>query len=365
MGNILALTSKDRITPVPGLESISILCEQGKNSTATGVLLKNLGGPFLKMKKYPILSGIFTREGLRKLDIFMLDQGFMTKYKITFKIYPEKRDGMLFIIRVYDLPNYWEQLDKKESDDKLMEIRKIIKERGKEKNDMTVFSFWPDTITLKDNSHPLEFIDTFEIHRKEFEAKTILISVDKTEYNQNMYGFCPTFTHGYATINTNGICCEKNREFLNSGKKSYQCSNNCETITELVRYACSFLALDIKNVKHVLYPLRNEELKKHNDSGFLSGLKQSCRRLSLDGPECLAGLTPDDNLFLIKDPDSITPGIIGKEANFLAFASDISVLDTLMPCRNKDKDYFPKRNETVIFDTNSIKMNIYNQLHSF
>ena len=53
---------------------------------ASGLFLRDLGGPFEDMKDAPILSGIFTEEGLKRLDTFMMDIGFMTKYKMSIKV---------------------------------------------------------------------------------------------------------------------------------------------------------------------------------------------------------------------------------------------------------------------------------------
>jgi hypothetical protein len=58
---------------------------EGYDGSGVGILLRDLGGPFEMLKNVPILSGIFSMSGLKRLDRFMMDLGFTTKYKITFK----------------------------------------------------------------------------------------------------------------------------------------------------------------------------------------------------------------------------------------------------------------------------------------
>lgn len=77
MCRLLAITSDDFISPVVGIEGLNAMHE-GYDGSGVGLLLRDLGGPFKNMKDSPILSGIFSESGLKKLDNYMLDMGFTT-----------------------------------------------------------------------------------------------------------------------------------------------------------------------------------------------------------------------------------------------------------------------------------------------
>ena len=67
------------------LEALDVMRE-GHDCSGVGIFLRDLAGPFEDIKDAPILSGIFSDKGLRRLDTFMMDVGFMTKYKISIKV---------------------------------------------------------------------------------------------------------------------------------------------------------------------------------------------------------------------------------------------------------------------------------------
>ena len=50
--------------------------KEGHDGSGVGLFLTDLGGEFEKFKNEPILSGIFSNEGIKALDRFMIDPGF-------------------------------------------------------------------------------------------------------------------------------------------------------------------------------------------------------------------------------------------------------------------------------------------------
>ena len=85
MCRLFAITSDEPLSPMVAIESMEVMHE-GHDGSGVGLLLRDLSGPFEHMKDAPILSGIFSDSGLKRLDSFMMDIGFMTKYKISIKV---------------------------------------------------------------------------------------------------------------------------------------------------------------------------------------------------------------------------------------------------------------------------------------
>ena len=85
--------------------------------------MRDLGGPFEEMKNSPILSGIFTESGIRRLDEFMMNLGFMTKYKMSIKASKTPLPGTpkrdVYLVRAYEYPSDWEKYTWPEIQDRL------------------------------------------------------------------------------------------------------------------------------------------------------------------------------------------------------------------------------------------------------
>ena len=65
------------MSPMIAIEALDVMRE-GHDGSGCGLFLRDLGGPFEEIKDAPILSGIFSEKGLKRLDTFMMDLGFMT-----------------------------------------------------------------------------------------------------------------------------------------------------------------------------------------------------------------------------------------------------------------------------------------------
>jgi hypothetical protein len=85
MCRLFALTSDKPVSAMKAIEALDVMRE-GHDGSGVGLFLRDLGGPFENMKDAPIMSGIFSEKGLRRLDTFMMEIGFMTKYKLTIKV---------------------------------------------------------------------------------------------------------------------------------------------------------------------------------------------------------------------------------------------------------------------------------------
>ena len=355
MCRLIALTSEEPLSPMIALRALDVMRE-GHDGSGVGLLLRDLAGPFEKMKDAPILSGIFSEKGLKRLDRFMMDVGFMTKYRLSIKPPKTPPPGVpkrdVYLVRAYEYPEGWENLSSRELYSRLLILRLELQKMGEEKKDMIVFSFWPDTIMIKEIGEPLELAEHLNIDRMDIGARVIMAQGrQNTNYEINLYACHPFFIQGFSTM-TNGenTAFIPIREYLMSrgfqGYTGYQ--SDSEVFTHILHYTVSQLGLSIEAYKHVITPLQDEDLKKHPDYQFLKQLKHSCRKLITDGPNCVIGCLPDHSLFMAQDRKKLRPGVVGGREGLFCFCSEICGLDAAIPDRDKSKDFQPMHLDTVI-----------------
>ncbi len=355
MCRLLAITSKDPLSPMVAIEAMDVMRE-GHDGSGVGLLMRGLGGPFEDLKDAPILSGIFSEKGLRRLDTFMMDIGFMTKYKLSIKVPKTTPKGVprrdIYLIRAYEYPEEWENLSRTELQERLLIIRLQLREMGEEKKDMIVFSFWPDVIMLKEIGDPLEVARHLNLGRRELEARVIMAQGrQNTNYAIDLYACHPFFIQGFSTM-TNGenTAFIPIKEYLMSrgfhGYTGYQ--SDSEVFTHILHYTIAKLGLGIEAYKHIITPLQDHDQKNHPDERLLKQLKHSCRRLIIDGPNCVIGCLPDNSLFMVQDRKKLRPGVVGGKPGRFAFCSEICGLDYAIPDRDKSRDFQPMHLDTVM-----------------
>lgn len=368
MCRLFALTSQDPVSPMLAVKALDVM-KEGHDGSGVGLLLQDLGGPFEEMKDAPILSGIFSEEGIRRLDLFMMDQGFLTKYKISLKVPKKPVKGIprrdLYLIRAYELPEDWDNFEPDEISRRLMMILLKIREMGEEKKDMMVFSFWPDTIMIKEIGDPMQLAEYLGLDRKELNARIIMAQGrQNTNYAINLYACHPFFINGYCTM-TNGenTAFIPIKDFLSSrkfpGYMGYH--SDSEVFAHILHYSMVGLELGIDAYKHVITPLQEEDLQQHPDARFLSHLKQTCRPLIIDGPNCVIGTLPDHSLFMAQDRKKLRPGVVGGKPGMFGFSSEICGLDAVIPDRDKTKDIQPMHIDTAIVSPDRQEVSICRQ----
>ncbi|UCF95497.1 MAG: glutamate synthase, partial [Desulfobacterales bacterium] len=207
MCRLFAITSKSPLSPMVAMEALNVMRE-GHDGSGVGLFLRDLSGPFEDIKDAPILSGIFTEKGLRRLDSFMMEIGFMTKYKISIKVPKTPPPGVprrdIYLIRAYEYPEEWDGLSREELLARLLTIRLQLRAMGEEQNDMIVFSFWPDVIMIKEIGDPMEVARHLKLDRTDLYARVIMAQGrQNTNYGINLYACHPFFIQGFATM-TNG-----------------------------------------------------------------------------------------------------------------------------------------------------------------
>ena len=350
------------------VEALNVMRE-GHDGSGVGLFLRDLSGPFEEMKNAPILSGIFSDAGLKRLDTFMMDIGFMTKYKISIKIPKTTPPGVprrdVYLIRAYEYPEEWEDFSQAELYEQLLLIRLQLRAMGEEKQDMIVFSFWPDVIMIKEIGDPMIVAKHLQLDRKELYARVIMAQGrQNTNYAINLYACHPFFIQGFSTM-TNGenTAFVPIRSFLESrGFPGYIGYNSdSEVFTHILHYTVSNLGLGLESYKHVITPLQDEDLQEHPDARLLKNLRQTCRQLIIDGPNCVIGCIPDHSVFMVQDRKKLRPGVVGGKPGMFAFSSEICGLDAAIPDRDKSKDFQPMHLDTVIVGPDRQEVKICSQ----
>ena len=368
MCRLFAMTSEDPVSPMIALEAMDVMRE-GHDGSGVGLFLRDLGGPFEEIKDAPILSGIFSEKGLRRLDTFMMDIGFMTKYKITIKVPKNPPPGVpkrdIYLIRAYEYPEEWDDYTTDARYEKLLEIRLQLRAMGEERKDMIVFSFWPDVIMLKEIGDPLEVAHYLKLDRKELHARVIMAQGrQNTNYAINLYACHPFFIKGYCTM-TNGenTAFIPIKDFLSSrdipGYTGYQ--SDSEVFAHILHFSMEELGLGIDGYKHVITPLQRDALERHPNFEFLDHLKKTCRPLIIDGPNMVIGTLPDHSMFMVQDRKKLRPGVVGGKPGMFAFSSEICGLDAVIPDRDKTTDFQPMHLDTVTVSPERQEVNICRQ----
>ena len=368
MCRLFAITSVDPLSPIVAMNALDVMRE-GHDGSGVGLFLRDLGGPFEDLKEAPILSGIFSDKGLKRLDTFMMDIGFMTKYKISIKVPKTPPPGTprrdVYLIRAYEYPEEWEEFSREELYDRLVTIRLQLRAMGEEQNDMMVFSFWPDVIMIKEIGDPISVAQHLKLDRNELHARVIMAQGrQNTNYGIDLYACHPFFIQGYSTM-TNGenTAFVPIRSYLESrdfpGYTGYQ--SDSEVFAHILHYTQKTLGLGIETYKHVITPLQDPDIAEHPNADFLKNMKQSCRQLIIDGPNCVIGCLPDHSLFMVQDRKKLRPGVIGGKPGLYAFSSEICGLDAAIPDRDKSKDFQPMHLDTVVVGPDRQEVSICKQ----
>lgn len=349
--------------------------QEGYDGSGLGLLLRGLKlDDFKYNKKDPVLSGIaHTEEALYRLDEIMKQKGFTLKYDHSFKTnlnQIEAKDRHKYLLRVYQQPNSWKNLDNGGMETELMMTRLALRKDGEEHgNDLTVFSFWPDVVMIKEVGWPLGVGDALSLNDDRIKARVVMAQGrQNTNWGINLYACHPFFIQGVATM-TNG----ENTAFIPikdwlSGRHypgyiGYQ--SDSEVFAHILHYVTKQLKLPLEAYKHVITPLKTEELAAHPQGDFLRGLRDVCRRLIIDGPNCVIGTLPDETCMMVQDHKKLRPGMIGGKPGEWAMASEMCGVDAMIPDRDRSLDFQPMREHSVIIPPDRKELTIWSQFDPF
>lgn len=348
--------------------------QEGYDGSGLGLLLRGIQFEDFNYKgDLPIFSGIAHNEAaLQRLNNYMEERGYELKYDHEFDMTPgmiEAQDREKYIVRVYKEPaNVNNSVEATEQ--RNMNIRLELRKNGEDNGgDLTVFSFWPQVVMIKEVGWPLQVGDALGLHDGRIKARVVMAQGrQNTNYGINLYACHPFFIQGISTM-TNG----ENTAFIPimewlSGKQipgyvGYQ--SDSEVFTHILHYVIKKLKLPLEAYKHVITPLKTEELNVHPQGEFLKGLRAVCRRLIIDGPNAVIGTLPDETCLLTMDHKKMRPATVGGKPGVWAMASEICGVDAMIPDRDRSLDFQPMREHTVIIPPDRKEMVIWSQFDQF
>lgn len=268
MCRLFALTSIDPVSPMKAIEALDVM-KEGHDGSGIGLFLTDLAGPFAEGKNMPILSGIFTREGLARMEAFMSSEGFSPGHRLVLKARSAPPKGTpardVYLAQVFEPPPNWHDLPPKDMEDRLALTRLALRRMGQAEEDMVVFSFWPDVIMIKEVGDPMEIGEYLGLEREDLNARRVLAQGrQNTNYGINLYACHPFFIQGFSSM-TNGenTAFVPIKEYLGAqgvpGYMGYQ--SDSEVFTHILHFTIRELGLDLQAYKHVITPLQDQDLE--------------------------------------------------------------------------------------------------------
>jgi len=362
-----AITANSYFSPMENIMALEAM-KEGHDGSGLGLMLKDLGGVFADLKQYPLLSGIFSHSGLKKLNEYMAEAGFKVVFEWSPKIKPvpgvTRRDHYLII--AYDYPAEAKDKSWSEKEELLTATRLALRKLGEADQSMFVFSFYPDVLTLKEVGDPLQLAEFFSLDSADLSAKIIMAQGrQNTNYDIYLYACHPFFIQGYGSM-TNGenTAFVPIKEFLmGRGNPAYMGYNSdSEVFTHILHYVHRTLGFPLTYYKDVITPLNDHEFNGRQDVQALKLLKYSLRPLCIDGPNAVIGFTPDGTMFMVQDAKKLRPGAVGGVPGKYALMSEECGLDSVVPQRDRSLDIFPMKYDMVIVPPGAAEVKVWDQL---
>ncbi len=367
-------TANAPFSPFSVLKAMEAM-QEGYDGSGLGLLLRGLDFADYGYKTGdPILSGIaHTEEALHRLNAYMQSRGFELKYDHEFDTdlrAIEAKDRHKYFLQVYKVPSAWRSLGKERIEEELMLTRVMLRKDGEDHgNDLTVFSFWPDVAMIKEVGWPLAVGEALGLNDDRIKARVVMAQGrQNTNWGINLYACHPFFIQGVGTM-TNGenTAFVPIKEWLTGthfpGYIGYQ--SDSEVFAHILHYVTKTLKLPLEAYKHVITPLKTEELVKHPQGDFLKGLRDVCRRLIIDGPNCVMGSLPDETCLLVMDHKKLRPATIGGKPGEWAMASEMCGVDAMIPDRDSSLDFQPMREHTVVVPPDRKEYKVWSQFDPY
>ena len=345
--------------------------QKGHDNSGFALVMKDLFDLFEPYKKLPLLSYSCTAKGREIIEAYMLDKGFgrpVFQWKPQTKTYStsydfEKMD--IYGFDVFPFPTAYQTLSEDEKGEILvdmrLELRKILEETG----DGYIFSFWPDTLTLKEIGNPNHIGDYFNLweENEAILAKNIMVQYrQNTNYDIVRYAAHPFFLQGYTLCangeNTNYVKNKEAQQNLHRGYIGFESDSQCFLYT--LHYTHQVLKWPLSYYKHVITPLPFDEMESHPNKALLLKLRESLTHLEINGPNTIIGLLPDNTLFTTCDSKKLRPVVIGTDGRMVGITSEVPGLNMILPTRNSETDIYPNERETVVID-NELRIHRWKQ----
>ena len=348
-------------TPVGPSAALTLMLPQqeGHDNSGFAMVMQDLYGVFGLYKDKPILSAACTEESVARIDGYMRDHDFTLLYNWTPRLekHPSMdiRDMPRYLFRVYDYPPAFRQGGMEDRGELLLDTRLTLRAMLEQDRSGFVYSFWPDTLTLKEIGDPRDIADLFHLWDSDCPllARDIVVQCrQNTNYDIVRYAAHPFFLQGY-TLCANGenTFYTKNKEFqksLHRGYIGFESDSQCFLNT--LHYVHHELQWPLGYYKHVITPLPFEEIDKREDREVLTGIRQSLAHLEINGPNTVIGVLPDCRMVTCCDSKKLRPVVVGRDENMVAISSEVCGINEILPDRDMTQDIYPDEREIVVID---------------
>ena len=359
------------LTPIGPRKALELMLPQqeGHDNSGFAMVMQDLAGPFSEWKDRPLLSAACSREGMRAVDDYMAEHHFSLLFSWTPKY--DARPGLdirpmeRYLFRVYDYPPHYRYSSDEEKSALLLDTRLALRAMLEKDNEGFVYSFWPDTLTLKEIGDPRDIATYFRLWDDSCPllAKNIVTQCrQNTNYDIVRYAAHPFFLQGY-TLCANGenTFYTKNREFqksLHRGYTGFESDSQC--LLYSLHYVLHELKWPIEYYQHVITPLPFAEIDKREDAEVLRIIRETLAHLEINGPNAIIAMLPDGRMMTCCDSKKLRPVVVGRTKDMLAISSEVCGLNAIMPDRDVSTDIYPGERETIVVD-NDLRVHICKQ----
>lgn len=356
MCRIGAIKSRKKVHPSLALKLMRSQ-QEGHDDSGFAFIMQDLGGLFENYKDLPLLSMAATLEGTRITEDILNDIGFSRVMQWSPDI---KNDKTLkieampnYVFEVVQYPKSYKHATKEEKEQLLIDTALKIRKALDETNSGFIYSFWPDTLTLKEIGSPKDIGTYFNLWEGNKDLTSSIITAQcrqNTNYDVVRYAAHPFFLEGYTgLVNGENTFYEKNKFYqkkLYKGYVGFESDSQCILYT--LHYIHKILRWPIQYFKHAITPLEYDEIIKRKDKEILLRIKAALSNLEINGPNTFLGVTPDKELICVCDSKKLRPVVIGRNEDMVIMTSEVIGINDILPDRNRELDIYPAENELVI-----------------
>ena len=356
MCRIGAIKSKKKLHPSIALKLMRSQ-QEGHDDSGFAFVMQDMGGHFENYKDLPLLSMAATVEGTRLAEDILREIGFTRVMQWSPDINNKKGlkiEAMPnYIFEVLQYPKSYKHAAKDEKEELLIDTAIKLRKTLEETNSGYIYSFWPDTLTLKEIGSPRDIGTYFNLWEENNDLTSSIITAQcrqNTNYDIVRYAAHPFFLEGYTgLVNGENTFYEKNKSYQQSLYKGYlgfESDSQCLLYT--LHYIHKRLKWPLKYFKHTITPLGYDEILKRTDSEILLRIKASLAHLEINGPYTLLAVTPEKELLCVCDSKKLRPVVIGRNQDTVIMTSEVVGINDLMPDRNIEDDIYPNEHETIV-----------------
>lgn len=356
MCRIGAIKSKKYLHPSVALKLMRSQ-QKGHDNSGFAFVMQDLGGIFESYKDLPILSMACTDQGMRLAEDILHSLGFVRVLQWAPEVNPQEGLNIEplpnYVFEVFQYPKAYKYAPQEEKEELLVDTRLKLREALDQNDDGCVYSFWPDTLMLKEIGDPRDIGTYFGLWEgnKGFCAKMITAQCrQNTNYDIVRYAAHPFFLQGYTSLaNGENTFYERNKLFqksLNKGYIGFESDSQCFLYT--LHYIHKVLKWPLKYYKHTVTPLPFEEIEMREDKEVLLRIKSSLAHLEINGPNTIISVLPDGTLFTVCDSKKLRPIVIGCDEDTVIMTSEVTGINDILPNRDISKDIYPNEREMVV-----------------